>query len=207
MVPTQPDGVPAPDLDTEVARLRAAPTPRSQKALTPGISAELREHPDLYAAEFTRRLLTQDYRQPRDALLAWVQSESAQTAEPLVVGLIPAELRSKWAVFSVSDAAGGPAPVPSPVSWSRLGEAGAFTAVRIQRVTEPLAWTNAVEAGRITDPGLTARVVSAAVTLHRDGRVEEFSVEMSVELEGPPVTDDWRFIGAVTFTSIPVGSR
>ena len=46
-----------------------------------------------------RQLLTQDYRTGRDELLAWVQSESAQSTEPLVVGLTPVELRGKLALM------------------------------------------------------------------------------------------------------------
>ena len=57
------------------------------------------------------------------------------------------------------------------------------------------------------DPGLTARVVSAEVSLHVQGRVEVFSVELSLEFEGPPVRDDWGFVGAVSYTSMPVDVR
>lgn len=203
----QPGGIPAPDLDAEVARLRAAPEARAKEAVTEPIDAESRSHPDLYAAEFARRLLTQDYRASREDLLAWVQAESALTSDPLVVGLVPKELRDKLAVFTVSDSADGPAPVPPAAEWDRLAASGAFATARVQRVTEPLAWTNAVEAGRITDPGLTARVVSAEVSLHVPGRVEVFSVELSLEFAGPPVRDHWGFVGAVSYTSMLVGAR
>lgn len=203
----QPGGIPAPDLDAEVARLRAAPEARAKEAVTEPIDAETRSHPDLYAAEFARRLLTQDYRASREDLLAWVQSESALTSDPLVVGLVPKELRDKLAVFTVSDSADGPAPVPPAAEWDRLATAGAFATARVQRVAEPLAWTNAVEAGRITDPGLTARVVSAEVSVHVQDRIEVFSVELSLEFAGPPVRDDWGFVCAVGYTSIPVGAR
>lgn len=200
-------GIPAPDLDAEVARLRAAPAARATETVSEPISAEARSHPDLYAAEFARRLLTQDYRSSREDLLAWVHSESAESSDPLVVGLVPKELRHKLAVFSVSDSADGAAPVPPAVEWERLAAAGAFTTARVQRVTEPLAWTTAVEAGRITDPGLTARVVSAEASFHVQGRIEVFSVELSLEFEGPPVRGDWGFVGAVTYTSMPAGAR
>ena len=203
----QPGGIPAPHLDAEVARLRAAPAARAKEAVTEPIDAETRSHPDLYAAEFARQLLSQDYRASREDLLAWVQSESALTSDPLVVGLVPKELRDKLAVFTVSDSTDGPAPVLPAAEWDRLADAGAFAKARVQRVTEPLAWTNAVEAGRITDPGLTARVVSAEVSLHVQGRVEVFSVELSLEFEGPPVRDDWAFVGAVSYTSMPVDVR
>lgn len=73
------------------------------------IAGEASLHPDLYASAFVKELLTQNYGTPRDDLLSWVQEESAQRNEPRVVGLIPSELRSKWAVFSVSS---GPTPRP-----------------------------------------------------------------------------------------------
>lgn len=203
----QPAGIPAPDLDAEVARLRAGPAARATESVSEPIGTEARSQPELYAAEFTRRLLSQDYRASREDLLSWVQSESAESSDPLVVGLVPKELRDKLAVFSVSDGADGPAPVPPAVEWERLAAAGAFATARVQRVTEPLAWTNAVEAGRITDPGLTARVVSAEVFLHVQGRIEVYSVELSLEFEGPPVRYDWGFVGAVTYTSMPMGAR
>jgi hypothetical protein len=64
--------------DAEIARLRAAP------AVSPAgaggrISGETATQPDLYAAEFVRRLLTQDYQKLRAQHLAWVQSEAAST--------------------------------------------------------------------------------------------------------------------------------
>ena len=175
--------------------------------MSPPVSKEAKAHPDLYAAEFVRRLLTQDYGAPRDDLLAWVQAESAQTSEPLIVGLIPEDLRPKWAVFSVSDPVDGSAPIPGVDEWSRLAAAGASTTARVQRVSEPLGWTNAVEAGRITDPGVTARVVSAEVIRHTSTMEEVYSVEISLELEGPPVRADWGFVGAATYTVVPMGHR
>jgi hypothetical protein len=83
------------------------------------ISGDLAQQPDLHAAEFVRRLLTQDYRQPRSEHLAWVQSESAQTSEPLVVDLVPRDLRPRLAVYSVSDTTAQPAPVPYRTSGLR----------------------------------------------------------------------------------------
>jgi len=74
----------------EVVPVQAATSPRH-----PAVSAEARQQPDLYAAAFVRELLTQNYRTSRDQLLAWVQSESAQSTEPLVVGLSPPQL-GRW---------------------------------------------------------------------------------------------------------------
>ena len=81
--------------------------------------------------------------------------------------------------------------------------------MRIDRVIEPTAWANAVQAGRITDPGTTARLVAATVTRHTGtaghARNEAFSVAISLNLEGPPTRADWRFVTAVTYTDIPMG--
>ena len=202
-------GIRTGQLEAEVARLRASPVVTPDSPL-PKITGQASEQPDLYAAQFTQRLLTHDYRKPRQALLSWVQGESARTGEPLVVGLVPPELRGRWAVFTVTDAADGPVPIPTPEEWSKLSRQTCQTTVRIQRVTEPMAWTNAVEAGRITDPGITARIVSAEVTLTTvvDGRTRHqvSSVELGLEFEGPPTATRWGFVGAVTYTAIQVGS-
>ena len=174
------------------------------------IAGDQAQQPDLYAAEFVRRLLTQDYRSPRQTHLAWVQAESAQTTEPLVVGLVPPELRDRLAVYSVSDAADGPSPVPTEQEWRQLAAAGSYTSVQIQHVTEPLAWTNAVADGRITDPGITGREVAALVTRHTSGsggdHAQRFSVAMTLNLEGPPARATWGFVAAVTYASIPIGA-
>jgi hypothetical protein len=197
------------DLEAELGRLRAAPVMTTHSPL-PRIDGDATQQPDLYAAEFTRRLLTQDYGKSRQAWLSWVQSESARTEEPLVVGLVPPELRDRWAVFSVTDVTNVAAPIPTAEEWARLSQKSGRTTVRLRRVSEPMAWTNAVEAGRITDPGITARIVSAEVTLTTviDGRTRRDvnSVELGLEFEGPPTRDAWGFVGAVTYTAIPLGS-
>jgi hypothetical protein len=195
--------------DAEIARLRAAP------AVSPAdagdrISGETATQPDLYAAEFVRRLLTQDYQKPRAEHLAWVQSEAASTTEPLVVGLVPAELRNRLAVFSVTTGDGATAPIPSATEWEVLGQQHGFTTVTIGRVTEPLAWTNAVASGRITDPGISGREVAATTTRHthdaRGDHTTKFSVAMRLNLEGPPTRDTWGFVTAVTYTAIPLST-
>jgi hypothetical protein len=196
-------------LEADLARLRATPEVTTDSPL-PRIAGDATTQPDLYAAAFTEGLMTQDYREPRQALLSWVQGESARTDEPIVVGLVPPELRDRWAVFSVTDATDGPAPIPTAGQWAKLSQQAAKTTVRVQRVTEPMAWTNALEAGRITDPGITARIVSAEVTLTTvvDGhtRHQVSSVELGLELEGPPTRNRWGFLAAVTYTAIPMGS-
>ena len=88
----------------EVDRLRnSQPVPPRISNGRSRIAGEASLQPDLYASAFVKELLTQNYVTPRDDLLSWVQAESAMTNEPRVVGLIPSELRSKWAVFSVSE--------------------------------------------------------------------------------------------------------
>ena len=157
-----------------------------------------------------RRLLTQDYRASRDEHLSWVQAEAAQTSEPLVVGLVPKELRGRLAVFSVTDAAGQSTPVPSPNEWAALRVQDGYTTVRVQGVDEPMAWSTAVSSGRISDPGVTGREVTAAVTLHyrKQGRpvTATSSVAMTLNLEGPPTRSTWGFVTAVTYSSLPVSA-
>ena len=199
-------------LDDEIARLRAmAPASRATSAGARSITGEATTHPDLYAGEFVKHLLTQDYRTPRAQLLAWVQSQAVQTSEPLVTGLIPPQLRDKWAVFSVTDPAAGIAPIPVTDEWARLAQLQGYTTVQVQRVSEPMAWSSAVSAGRITDAGVTGREVTAMVTLHtvQDGRprVSVSSVALTLNLEGPPTRPDWGFVTAVTYTQIPVTPR
>jgi hypothetical protein len=196
-------------VSADIERLRAA-NGISTVSAEQRITGEVAQQPDLYAAEFVRRLLTQDYRASRDEHLSWVQAEAAQTSEPLVVGLVPKELRGRLAVFSVTDAAGQSAPVPSPTEWAALRVQDAYTTVRVQGVDEPLAWSTAVSSGRISDPGVTGREVTAAVTLHfhKQGRpvTATSSVAMTLNLEGPPTRSTWGFVTAVTYSSLPVSA-
>lgn len=207
-----PVPTPAPRADpvvSDIDRLRAVSqvlhgTPEQR------ITGNVTQQPDLYAAEFVRRLLTQDYRASRDEHVAWVQGESAQTTEPLVVGLVPKELRSRLAVFSVTDSAAQAAPIPTANQWAALGVQNAYTTVRVQRVEEPMAWSTAVSSGRISDPGVTGREVSAAVTLHyeKQGRpvTTTSSVAMTLNLQGPPTRGTWGFVTAVTYSSLPTSA-
>jgi hypothetical protein len=191
-----------------VARLRAVepvvPSPSTAK-----IIGDAAEQPDLYAAEFVRRLLTQDYRQPRVEHLRWVQAESATTTEPLVIGKVPPELRDRLAVFSATDTGSGPAPIPTATDWEGLGLQHAFTTVVIDRVEEPFAWTNAVASGRITDPGITGRAVAATVTRHTHVNGKDatatFIVSVLLNLEGPPVRRGWGVVAVISYTAIQTG--
>jgi hypothetical protein len=193
-----------------VARLRAMPrVPGVTSVLHPPVSNVARRQPDLYAEAFTRLLLTQNYRSNRQQLLEWVQSESAGCAEPTVVGLTPPSLRSRMAVASVQgQPGGGPAPVPSPARWAARGRLHGYTTVHIERVVTPIGWGTAVAAGRITDPGVTAREVDATVTLHtiRNGQPSTSvdSVALTMNLEGPPVRAEYGFVTAVTYTVVGV---
>jgi hypothetical protein len=142
------------ELEESINRMRAVPpVPPATSGRYAAVSAQARQQPDLYAAAFVRQLLTQDYRTDREQLLAWVQAESAQSTDPLVVGLTPVELRGRMAVASVQDGVNGPAPVPSHSHWADLAARQGHTTVQIQRVIEPLNWASAVAGGQITEPG------------------------------------------------------
>ncbi|WP_147068293.1 hypothetical protein [Terrabacter aerolatus] len=210
--PTAQPGTTAREADpvaADIERLRAVSwvSPPTREAR---IAGEVTQQPDLYAAEFVRRLLVQDYRRPRAEHLAWVQAESAQTSEPLVVGMVPKELRSRLAVYSVTEAAGQTPAVPGAKEWDALALQDAYTSVHIEHVEEPMAWSTAVSSGRIGDPGVTGREVSATVTLHylKAGRpaTTTSSVAMALNLEGPPSRSAWGFVTAVTYSSLPVSA-
>lgn len=171
---------------------------------TARISGETATQPDLYVAEFVRRLLTQRYDQPRAAHLAWVQAESAPTTDPLVVGLVPERLRDRLAVHSVTTGYPTDAPVPDASSWAELGRRKAFTTVSIDRVEEPTAWVNAVRGGRIHDPGVTGRAVAATITRHQGGTTQSTSVLVLLNLEGPPTRPEWGCVTIVDYVAIPM---
>ena len=198
--------------ERELQQLRDMPLPRPvASAGAARIAEQARHQPDLYAASFLRALLTQDFRRARDEHLAWVVSESAVTAEPLVVGLVPEDLRNRLALYSVTNASAGSTPIPPPDEWVRLAALDGYTTVSDVRVSEPLAWTNAVDAGRVTDPGITARTVTATVTTHtvvdRQARSTAASVSITANFEGPPTRPTWGFVTAVMFTSMALGPQ
>jgi hypothetical protein len=192
------------DLQQSLTRMRAQiPVAPATSAQYPAVSSQARLQPDLYAAAFTRELLAQDYRASRDDLLAWVQSESARSTEPLVVGLTPVELRARLALWSVQDDTGSPAIVPNQTVWAALAARQGYATVQIQRVTEPVSWADAVAGGQITDPGVTARQVDAEVTLHTTDHGHPItaasSVALTIQLEGPPVRGGYGFVVAVIY--------
>jgi hypothetical protein len=200
------------DLASDLAHLKAITIPATAAGSSrePRIADAHRTQPDLYARAFVAQLLSQDYSTPRDRFLAWVQAESARTDEPAVTGLIPPELRDRLAIFSVTDEQSGPAPVPGRKDWDQLRTQQAHTTVAVRRVTEPLAWSNAVEAGRVADPGVTAREVAATVTLHTrfGGHAESrtTSVDLTLNLVGPPTREGWAFVSVITYRAVPLGA-
>jgi hypothetical protein len=196
-------------LQQSLARMRAqVPVAPATSARYPAVSSQARLQPDLYAAAFTRQLLTQDYRTSRGQLLAWVQSEAAQSTEPLVVGLTPVGLRGRLALWSVQDDTGSPAIVPSPSTWTALTQRRGYTTVQIQKVTEPVSWAAAVAGGQITDPAVTARQVDAEVTLHTTNHghatTTRSSVSLTVQLEGPPTRVGYGFVVAVIYDVVGI---
>jgi len=197
------------ELQRSITRIRGVvPVNAAASPQYPAVSAEARRQPDLYAAAFVRQLFTQDYRVGRDLLLAWVQSESAQSTDPLVVGLTPVDLRSRMAVASIQDGVNGPSPLPSQRDWAELARRQGHTTARIQRVTQPVSWARAVANGSITDPGVTARQVDAEVTLHAIDHGKptavRYSVALVINLEGPPVLDGYGFVAAITYNEVRV---
>lgn len=196
-------------VDEAVARLRAMrPVTAKTSAVLPPVAHSARQEPDLYAAVFTKQLLTQDYRSSREGFLAWVQSESVSSTEPSVVALTPPSLRDRLAVASVTDASEGQAPVPSAHAWAELGRHNATTTAYVRRVITPPTWTAAVANGRVSDPGVTAREVDADLTLQthdgRKARTRTYSVALTMNLEGPPTRDGWGFVTAVIYRAVEV---
>ncbi len=167
-------------------------------------------NPDQFARTFATGLLSQDFRTSRSSLLSWVQAHSAVSPEPLVMGLIPAPARPTWAVTSVTDSSEGTPAVPDQREWDLLASVSGYQTVDIQRVSEPYPWVAAVAAGRISDPGVTAREIVAVVTRHTleagQSRSVRSSVVLGVNLEGPPTRDTWAFVTLVTYTSIVMPS-
>ncbi|MGH3473219.1 MAG: hypothetical protein ACRDPG_14380 [Nocardioidaceae bacterium] len=143
---------------------------------------------------------------PREALLTWVQAEATPSHEPTVVELTPTSLRSKIAVYSVTVATAGPAPVPTFATWTALGHMDGHSTVQIQRVFTPAAWTAAVATGQVSDPGVTAREVDAEVTVHTvvvgKPRTQRWSVALLMNLEGPPTRDGYGFVTLVDFREV-----
>ena len=76
-------------------------------------------------------------------------------------------------------------------------------------MVEPVPWSTAVAAGEISDSGVTARQVTALVTLHTteagiDNKIVT-SVALTLNIEGPPALPQWRFVGAITYDAVLAG--
>lgn len=197
------------ELQQSLTRMRnQSPVAPATSVRYTAVSSQARQQPDLYAAAFTRQLLSQDYRAPRDLLLAWVQSESAPSTEPLVIGLTPVELQPRLALWSVQDDTRGPAPVPGRSAWAALAARGGYTTVQIQKVSEPVAWAAAVANGEISDPGATRRQIDAEVTVHTTvkGRASaaRYRVSLTIQLEGPPARGVYGFVVAAIYNVAPI---
>jgi hypothetical protein len=198
-------------LASDLVRLAAAPVVRPATSRDyPAVPDSQRAQPDMYARAFATQLLAQDYATARAELVAWVQSETVPTSEPLVVGLVPDELRPKLGVWTVTDSTDGTAPsIPTEAGWRAWAARGGTTGVEIVRVTEPAAWADAVAAGRITDPGVTARDVDAVVTTrwqdHGKTVTAKRSVFLSLTLEGPPTRAEYGYVNTVAYRSVPIG--
>jgi len=152
---------------------------------------------------------TEAEREPREPV-SDRSAHSAVSPEPLVMGLIPAPARPTWAVTSVTDSSEGTPAVPDQREWDLLASVSGYQTVDIQRVSEPYPWVAAVAAGRISDPGVTAREIVAVVTRdtleNGQPRTVRSSVVLGVNLEGPPTRDAWAFVTLVTYTSIVMPS-
>jgi hypothetical protein len=181
----------------ELSMLDAAPavTPETTRLLPP-IPAQDRTQPDLYARAFLTGLFVHPYAGvTRAQMLAWVQSQQADS--PFITGGTVSE-RSRLLVESASDpqwSNHGYAVLPDDAGWAQA--AAGRASVRIARLTctTPPDWETAISDGDITDPGLTARLVSADMTMSwtedRKVRTQRLSVALTLLLEGPPATGQY----------------
>lgn len=184
----------------ELSMLDAAPSvaPATTRLLPP-IPANDRAQPDLYARAFFTALFTHPYvGVTRAQMLAWLQAQRVES--PFITGGTAAEL-NRLLVESASDPAWsnhGYAALADDAGWAEAVAGRA--SVRIDRLTcvIPPDWETAISAGDITDPGLTARLVSADMTMtwtengHLNTR--KFSAALTLLLEGPPTTSQYGVI-------------
>ncbi len=195
----------------ELAMLAAAPDviPAST-ALLPPIPPSQRTQPDLYARAFFTALFTHPYPGvTRAQMLAWVQTQ--QAVSPFITGGTPAE-RNRLLVESASDPAWsnhGAAALPDNAGWTHAVAGRA--SVRIDRLTclTPPEWETAIAEGDITDAGLTARLVSADMTMTwTDGgkrKAQTFSAALTMLLDGPPTAGQYGVV-AIADTSVVQGT-
>jgi hypothetical protein len=176
----------------ERALLAAAPDiAPATDALLPPIPTADRAQPDLYARAFFAKLFIHPYAGvTRDQMLAWLQAQ--QSASRFITGGTATE-RNRLLIESASDpqwSNSGFAALPDEAGWVQA-QAGQVH-VGIDRLTcvVPPDWESAVEAGDITDPGITARLVSGDMTMTwtatGQSKTQKFSVALTLLLEGPP---------------------
>jgi hypothetical protein len=121
--------------------------------------------PDRYAAEVATRLLSVDYPStPRRGLLAIWRGQLSDTLPLGVPRGTSLHAARKAGLSSIGSV------LPSASMWATLAAAGTVTRFTVTAVTEPPAWLAALGDGQITDPGLTARLVSGLeTTRYRNG--------------------------------------
>lgn len=181
----------------ELTMLAAAPdvAPTATRLLPP-IPVSDRTQPDLYARAFFTALFNHPYfGVTRTQMLGWVQMQ--QAASPFITGGSRAE-QDRLLVESASDPAwnnSGYAALPDDAGWTQA--AVGHASVLIDRLTcvTPPDWETAIGDGDITDPGLTARLVSADMTMTwTEGgqrKTQQFSVALTLLLEGPPTVGQY----------------
>jgi len=195
----------------ELSMLAAAPdvTPATTPPLPP-IPPSDRTQPDLYARAFVTGLFIHPYTGvTRAQMLAWVQTQ--QALSPFITGGTSAEL-NRLLVESASDPAWsnhGVAALPDDSGWAQA--VAGRTSVHIDRLTclTPPDWETAISDGNITDPGLTARLVSADMTMTwNDGgkpKSQKFSTALTMLLEGPPTASQYGVV-VIADTSVVQGA-
>jgi hypothetical protein len=195
----------------ELSLLAAAPkVAPATTPLLPPISPSDRTQPDLYARAFFTALFTHPYTGvTRAQMLAWVQAQ--QALSPFITGGTPPEM-NRLLVESVSDPAWsnhGVVALPDDSGWAQAVAGRA--SVRIDQLTcrTPPDWETAISDGDITDPGITARLVSADMTMTwNDGgklKTQNFSVALTMLLEAPPTASQYGVI-VIADTSVVQGA-
>ncbi len=195
----------------ELSLLAAAPkVAPATTPLLPPIPPSDRTQPDLYARAFFTALFTHPYTGvTRAQMLAWVQTQ--QALSPFITGGTLAEL-NQLLVESASDPAWsnhGVATLPDDSGWAQAVAGRA--SVRIDRLTRltPPDWEAAISDGDITDPGLTARLVSADMTMTWNDsgmrKTQKFSTVLTMLLEGPPTASQYGVV-VIADTSVVQGA-
>ena len=195
----------------ELSMLAAAPdVAPATTPLLPPIPPSDRTQPDLYARAFVTGLFIHPYTGvTRAQMLAWVQTQ--QALSPFITGGTSVEL-NRLLVESASDPAWsnhGVAALPDDSGWAQA--VAGRTSVHIDRLTclTPPDWETAISDGDITDPGLTARLVSADMTMTWNDsgmrKTQKFSTVLTMLLEGPPTASQYGVV-VIADTSVVQGA-